>query len=61
MKQETHGTRTLARFLIKKIRVVEDDDEEEAEKMKPVSLVVDKEITNALIQQEAACVVMDDD
>ena len=39
----------------------DDDDEEEADKMKPVSTVVDKEITNTLIQQEAACVVIDDD
>ena len=29
--------------------------------MKPVSPVVDKEITNTLIQQEAACIVIDDD
>ena len=29
--------------------------------MKPVSPVVDKEITNILIQQEAACIVIDDD
>ena len=31
--------------------VEEDDDEEKADKMKPVSLVVDEEITNTLIQQ----------
>ena len=43
------------------VDVVEDDDEEEADKMKPVSPVVDKEITNTLIQQEAACIVIDDD
>ena len=41
--------------------VEDDDDEEEADKMKPVSPVVDKEITNTLIQQEAACIVIDDD
>ena len=34
--------------------VVEDDDVEEADKMKPFSPVVDKEITSTLIQQEAA-------
>ena len=39
---------------------MEDDDEEEADKMKPVSPVVDTEITNTLIQQEAACIVIDD-
>ena len=39
----------------------DDDDEEKAGKMKPVSPVVDKEITNTLIQQEAACIVIDDD
>ena len=38
----------------------DDDDEEEADKMKPVSPVVDKEIRNTLIQQEAACIVIDD-
>ena len=43
------------------VDVVENDDEEEADKMKPVSPVVDKEITNILIQQEAACIVIDDD
>ena len=42
--------------------VVEDDyDEEEVDKMKPVSSVVDKEIINTLIQQEAACIVTDND
>ena len=41
--------------------VEDDDDEEEADKMKPVSPVVDKEIRNTLIQQEAACIVIDDD
>ena len=40
---------------------MEDDEEEEADKMKPVSPVIEKEITNALIQQEAACIVIDDD
>ena len=39
----------------------EDDDEEQADKMKRVSTVVDKEITNTLIQQEAACIDIDDD
>ena len=39
----------------------DDDDDEEADKMKPVSPVVAKEITNALIQQESACIVIDDD
>ena len=41
--------------------VEDDDDEEEADKMKPVSPIVDKEITSTLIQQEAACIVKDDD
>ena len=41
--------------------VVEDDDEEEVDKMKPLSPVGDKEITNTLIQQEAACIVIGDD
>ena len=45
---------------LESVHVVEDDDEE-ADKMKPVSPVVDKEITNTLIQQEAACIVIDDD
>ena len=40
---------------------MEDDDEEEVNGMKPVSPVVDKEITNTLIQQEAAIIVIDDD
>ena len=39
----------------------EDDDEEQADKMKRVSTVADKEITNTLIQQEAACIDIDDD
>ena len=38
----------------------DDDDDEEANKMKPVSPAVDKEVTNTLIQQEAACTVIDD-
>ena len=40
---------------------MEDDDEKEADKMKPVSPVLDKEITNSLIQQEAACIVISED
>ena len=39
----------------------DDDEEEEVDKMKPVSPVVDKEISNTLIQQEASCIVIDDD
>ena len=39
--------------------VVEDDDQEEADKIKPVSSVVVKETTNTLIPQKAACVVID--
>ena len=46
---------------LESVDVVEDDGDEEADKMKPVSPVVDKEITNTLIQQEAACIVIDDD
>ena len=40
----------------------DDDDhyDEEANKMKPVSPAVDKEVTNTSIQQEAACIVIDD-
>ena len=45
----------------KSVHVVEDDDKEVADKMKPVSPVVDKEITNTLIQLEAVCIVIDDD
>ena len=41
--------------------VEDDDDEEEADKMKPASPAVDKEIKNTLIQQTAACIVIDDD
>ena len=44
------------------VDVVEDDDnEEEADKRKPVCPVVDKEVTNTLIQQKAACIAVDDD
>ena len=47
---------------LESVDVVEDDaDEEEADKMKPVSPVADKEITNTLRQQEAACIVIYDD
>ena len=46
---------------LESLDVVEDEEEEEADTMKPVSPVVDKEITNTLIQQEAACNVIDDD
>ena len=46
---------------LESVDVVEDDDEEEADKMKPVSPVVDKEIKNTLIQQEATCIAIDDD
>ena len=46
---------------LENVDVVEDDDEEEAGKMKPVSPVADKEITNTLRQQEAACIVICDD
>ena len=37
---------------------VAEDDEEEADKTKHVSPVVEKEITNTWIQQEAACIVL---
>ena len=46
---------------LESVDVVEDYNEEEADKMKPDSPVVDKEIRNTLIQQEAACIVIDDD
>ena len=47
---------------LESVRVVEDnDDKEEADKIKPVSPVVNKQITNILILQEAACIVIDDD
>ena len=39
----------------------DDDDDEEADKMEPVSSVVDMEITNTMIRQEAAWIVIDDD
>ena len=45
---------------LESVDVVEDDDEEEADKMKPVNPVVDKKIANTLIQHEAACIVIDD-
>ena len=44
---------------LESVDVVEHDDEEEADKMKSASPVVDKKMTNTLIQQEAACVVID--
>ena len=44
---------------LESVDVEEDDHEQEADKMKPVSNVVDKEIANTLIQQEAACIVTD--
>ena len=46
---------------LESVDVLEDNEEEEAVKMKPVSPVVGKEITNTLIQQKAACIVTDDD
>ena len=46
---------------LKSVDVVEDDDEEEADNVKPVSPVADKQIANTLIQQEAACIVIDGD
>ena len=48
---------------LESVDVVEDgdDDEKEADKMKPVSPVVDKGILNTLVQQEAACIVIDGD
>ena len=45
---------------LESVDVVEDDDEEEADKMKPVTPVVDKKIASTLIQHEAACIVIDD-
>ena len=47
--------------VLESVDVVEHDDEEEVDKMKPLSPVGDKEITNTLIQQEAACIVIGDD
>lgn len=53
---------TLKSTCDQSVHVVEDDDDKEvADKMKPVSPVVDKEITNILIQLEAVCIVIDDD
>ena len=47
-------------IVLESVDVVEDDDdEEEADKIKPVSPAVYKEITNKLMQQEAACIVID--
>ena len=46
---------------LENVDVVEDDDEEETGKMKPVNPVVDKEITNTTTEQEAAYIVIDDD
>ena len=47
---------------LESVDVVEDnDDEEENDKMKPVSPVVDKEIKNTLIQEKAAGIVTDGD
>ena len=46
---------------LESVDVVEDDDDEEADKMKPVSSVVDMEITNTMIRQEAAWIVIDGD
>ena len=46
---------------LESVDIVGDYDEEEADKMKPDSPVVDQEIRNTLIQQEAACIVIDDD
>ena len=41
--------------------VEDDDDDEETDKMKPVSSVVDMEITNTIIRQEATWIVIDVD
>ena len=46
---------------LESVDVVEDDDDEETDKMKPVSSVVDMEITNTIIRQEAAWIVIDVD
>ena len=47
---------------LESVDVVEDNhDEDKPGKMKPISSVVCKEITNTLIQQEAACIVTNDD
>ena len=45
---------------LESVDVVDDDDEEKADKMKPVTPVVGKKITNTLTQQEKACIVIDD-
>ena len=39
----------------------DDDNDEEADKMEPVSSVVDMEISNTMIRQEAAWIVIDND
>ena len=44
---------------LESVDVEEDDHEQEADKMKLVSNVVDREIANTLIQQEVACIVTD--
>ena len=44
---------------LESVDVEEDDHEQEADKMKPVSNVVHREIANTLIQQEVACIVTD--
>ena len=44
---------------LESVDVEEDDHEQEADKMKPVNNVVDREIANTLIQQEVACIVTD--
>ena len=47
---------------LESVDIVEDNhDEDKPGKMKPISSVVCKEITNTLIQQEAACIVTNDD
>ena len=44
---------------LESVDVEEDDHEQEADKIKLVSNVVDREIANTLIQQEVACIVTD--
>ena len=46
---------------LESVNVKEYYDEEEADKVKPVGSVVDKEIANTLIQQETTCITTDDD
>ena len=46
---------------LQSVNVKEYYDEEEADKVKPVGSVVDKEIANTLIQQETTCITTDDD